>query len=148
MTTEVSSLLSTLLSAFIGHSQGLYAAGARRFLVANVPAVGCAPEARLVALNNSCLDPLNNLADDHNRLLNATLANLTSAWPDATILVGDTNGLLASSVAQPSAYSKPAERLCEVILSERGDGKWQKPRGAYATRLRAPDMGSVNESEV
>ncbi|GAQ86618.1 hypothetical protein KFL_003000110 [Klebsormidium nitens] len=85
--------------------QGLYAAGARRFFVANVPAVGCAPQARLVTFNDSCLDPLNDLARDHNRLLNATLANLTSAWPDATILVGDTNGLLASTVAQPSAYN-------------------------------------------
>jgi phospholipase/lecithinase/hemolysin len=71
-----------------------------------VPAVGCAPEARLVTLNDSCLDPLNDLANAHNRLLNATIQNLTVQYSDATFLVGDTYGLLEEATSQPSNFGE------------------------------------------
>lgn len=82
--------------------RGLYAAGARNFLVPNLPDLGATPLAHL----NPLLDPatLSALTLDHNAALAAILADLMDELDGIKLLDLDVYALFAELFADPEAF--------------------------------------------
>lgn len=99
--------------------QALYAVGARRFVVANLPPLGCLPELRPLSGNGSCANALNDLAAEHNLLLAASLHNLTAQLPGSVFVMVDVFGLLGKAVAEPRLLGKSPSgfTLAELVYT-------------------------------
>jgi hypothetical protein len=124
--------------------QALYATGARRFVVANLPPLGCLPELRPLSGNGSCVTALNDLAAEHNLVLAANLQNLTAQLPGSMFVTVDVFGLLGKAVAEPRLLGKSpgglsffdrgrSETFC---LREMGElDRWRQENQAASSSL-------------
>lgn len=85
--------------------QSLYDAGARNFLVVNLPNLGETPLVN--ELDNSfpgISSQLNDLVGVHNLLLEQKLNNLDASLPEIDLITLDTNSLLTEIVNEPSQF--------------------------------------------
>ncbi len=78
----------------------LYNAGARQFLVPNLPLLGNVPQNR----GTSSQASLNTLSANHNTALKNKLASLKSTYPAITFYTMDIQGLFTSIQNEPSTY--------------------------------------------
>jgi phospholipase/lecithinase/hemolysin len=84
--------------------QTLYFAGARNFVIANIPQVGCAPGIRNFTANGVC-EPTANAASQQLSLGFETLTQgLQTALPNATFVLFDAFNATAAAVAYPAAF--------------------------------------------
>jgi phospholipase/lecithinase/hemolysin len=84
--------------------QTLYFAGARNFVIANIPQVGCAPGIRNFTANGVC-EPTANAASQQLSLGYETLTQgLQTALPNATFVLFDAFNATAAAVAYPTAF--------------------------------------------
>jgi outer membrane lipase/esterase len=82
--------------------EALYAAGARRFLVTNVPDVGSTP--LIQSYGASAAATATSLSSAFNVALDNALNSFVSANPNATLYKGDFYGTLAKVKTSPSTY--------------------------------------------
>ncbi|CAN6337339.1 unnamed protein product [Urochloa humidicola] len=96
-----------LIGRLQGYIQNLYDLGARKFMVAGLPPVGCLPVTK--ALNQlggarDCIPDQNAAAERYNEALQEMLAKLEAASPGATLAYVDVYTPLKDMVDQPQKY--------------------------------------------
>jgi len=88
--------------------QTLYDLGARNFMVAGLPPVGCLPVTK--TLNSGageCIAEQNAAAEHYNAALQQALAKLEAASPGATLAYVDVYTPLMDMVTHPQKYGEP-----------------------------------------
>lgn len=97
-------VLQLALDAIAQHIAALHAAGARHFLVWNVPDVALSPSLRMLAATNPLVAVVGNeLTVQFNTALAGGLAAL-SLLPEVTIIPLDVYGLVHDMVSDPAAF--------------------------------------------
>lgn len=88
--------------------QNLYDLGARNFMVAGLPPVGCLPVMRTLSNLGSgdCVADQNAAAERYNAALQQMLAKLEAASPGATLAYVDVYTPLRDMAAQPQKYGE------------------------------------------
>ena len=86
--------------------QSLYKLGARRFIVAGMPPVGCLPSQRMIAggLRKQCATDRNQLALLFNHRVGQEMAQLGVRLPGVTLVNVDIYIIFADVVHRPEAY--------------------------------------------
>lgn len=79
----------------------LYSAGARNFLVPNLPDLGTLP----LVLNTPLSEPLDALSQDHNALLSTTLDGLSATLPNSKIVKLDIGTLFQQAVVGDRGFT-------------------------------------------
>lgn len=95
-------IIAAALEATASNIQALYAAGARSFLVPNVPNLAVTPAVRSVGTEAVAAATI--LSAAYNTELDDVLDQLSAALPQIEILQLDISALLGSVVLQPDAY--------------------------------------------
>ncbi|XVE88786.1 hypothetical protein DITRI_Ditri19aG0096900 [Diplodiscus trichospermus] len=97
---------SFLIGAFTRFVKNLYGLGARKIGVTSLPPLGCLPLARTFFgyHKKGCVFRFNNDAQQFNKKLNSTAANLQKQHPDLKIVVFDIFDALYDIVKSPSNY--------------------------------------------
>ncbi|KAJ1263294.1 hypothetical protein BS78_09G172400 [Paspalum vaginatum] len=94
-----------LIGRLQDYIQSLYKLGARRFMVAGLPPVGCLPVTKTLSLGSSdCNADQNAAAERYNAALQEMLGKLEAASPGATLAYVDVYTPLKDMVAQPQKY--------------------------------------------
>ncbi|RCV17313.1 hypothetical protein SETIT_3G210100v2 [Setaria italica] len=95
-----------LIDRLQGYIQNLYDLGARNFMVAGLPPVGCLPVMRTLSNLGSgdCVADQNAAAERYNAALQQMLAKLEAASPGATLAYVDVYTPLRDMAAQPQKY--------------------------------------------
>ncbi|KAL6841287.1 hypothetical protein ACP4OV_028805 [Aristida adscensionis] len=117
-----------LVSTFQSYMQRLYELGARKFMVAGLPPVGCLPvqkslHARQPPLGaGGCIDDQNAAAERYNAALQQMLTKLEAASPGMTVAYVDVYGPLMDMAEQPKKYGFTETNLgcCGTGLLEMG----------------------------
>uniref|UniRef100_A0A0D9VKU2 AAA+ ATPase domain-containing protein n=1 Tax=Leersia perrieri TaxID=77586 RepID=A0A0D9VKU2_9ORYZ len=101
----VASLYADMLSNYTRHVQALYALGARRFGLIDVPPIGCVPSVRAASLSGAagCVDAANQLASGFNAQLRSLMSRLGGAMPAMRYSVGSSYNVVAYLTASPAA---------------------------------------------
>ncbi|CAK7356788.1 unnamed protein product [Dovyalis caffra] len=106
---------SYLATTFSGFVKDLYSLGARRLGVTSLPPLGCVPEARTLFgyRRNDCVSRVNAIAQQFNKKLNSSAANLRKQLPGLKIVVFDIYKPLEDLVKSPLTYGfVEARRSC------------------------------------
>ncbi|CAL1354194.1 unnamed protein product [Linum trigynum] len=82
----------------------LYEDGARRFVVAGVPSLGCTPKLRVLSSNSDCSEAHNAMASMYNQQLKSVLSDLKAVGLNATYEYLDTFAVLQRFVQNPASY--------------------------------------------
>ncbi|XP_044977863.1 GDSL esterase/lipase At2g40250-like [Hordeum vulgare subsp. vulgare] len=116
-----------LISRYQSYIQSLYKLGARRFIVAGMPPVGCLPMQKSLRglqppLGHGCVDRQNEETQRYNAKLQKALAALEKESPGASLSYVDTYAPLMDMVAQPSKYgfTHTGQGCCGFGLLEMG----------------------------
>jgi phospholipase/lecithinase/hemolysin len=92
--------------------QSLYSMGARNFMVAGLPPVGCLPVMRTLSNLGSgsgeCVADQNAAAERYNAALQKMLTKLEAASPGTTLAYVDVYTPLMNMAAQPQKYGERA----------------------------------------
>ena len=102
---DAPSFYADMLSNYTQHVQTLYALGARRFGIVDVPPIGCVPAVRAQspAGETACVPSANALAKGFNDALAKAMAQLAAALPGMRYSVGSSYNLVTFFTAQPEA---------------------------------------------
>ncbi|KAJ7296753.1 hypothetical protein O6H91_Y100300 [Diphasiastrum complanatum] len=128
---------------YIGQTiQNLYASGARKFLVPNIPILGCTPlYLTLFGPTSQNYDEYGCLSDDekitalHNNLLTSAVKDLSTQLPGALIIVADYHAVVVEVLKKPVEYGISSTNLLRACCG--GGGKYnynpQAPCGSPAS---------------
>lgn len=102
----------------------LYEAGARKFVMVNVPLIGCTPYLRSLNLRNpgNCSSRANELAFAFNGVLRSLVEQLNQQLPGATLLYADAYGITAEIIYNHEAYgfANAEKACCGLVGAEKG----------------------------
>lgn len=92
--------------------QDLYREGARKFLIVNIPSIGCLPAVKALAssgpLNSTdkigCMRAYNDLVDIANLGIEKILSELSSKLQRVHISIGDLYGFIKEAIRHPAKY--------------------------------------------
>ncbi|GLJ29345.1 hypothetical protein SUGI_0578740 [Cryptomeria japonica] len=94
-----------LISKLLKQVERLYSNGARNIVVAGLSAIGCIPsQLNKYNSNGSCIDFLNKVAIDYNKVLRLKLRELNNQLPDSTILFNNMYIPLYDAFHNPAAF--------------------------------------------
>ena len=118
-------ILDAAVNAVAANVQTLYFAGARRFVVVNVPDLGLAPAVRL--LGPAVQAGATALSAGYDAGLSAAVAGLNAALPGIDIVTVDLFSALEEIVANPGKYGLTnATDMC-IAPGVKGDAKCSNP---------------------
>ncbi|XP_057846496.2 GDSL esterase/lipase At5g55050-like [Cryptomeria japonica] len=106
-TTTPQQFVTLLLSKFDQYMAGLYRAGARKFLVVDVPVLGCTPFTRLSGYSiakGECLESVNQLVVAYNTALKTLMAQLREKLDGVTIIQLKTYDYFMNIIQNAEAY--------------------------------------------
>ena len=86
--------------------QGLYKAGARRFVVAGVGSMGCIPTILAQSVEGRCSEEVDQLVAPFNAGVRGMLDGLNAGLPGATFTYLDNYRLFKLMLARPASYGK------------------------------------------
>ncbi|KAH7434920.1 hypothetical protein KP509_06G041100 [Ceratopteris richardii] len=113
-----------LLGTYKGQIERLYAAGARKLVIANVPLIGCTPYLRSLNLENpgNCSTEANNLAQGFNARLKSLLQQLNEELPGAWLLYADAYGITSEVIYNYESYgfSNAEKACCGLVGKDKG----------------------------
>ncbi|XP_062114921.1 GDSL esterase/lipase At1g71691-like [Humulus lupulus] len=105
-----------LVQKYASQLQKLYYLGGRKFVVFEVDAMGCSPSSVLKAFPknpNKCVDDLNVLASNYNKLLNQMLQQLASTLKGAAYIIGRNYDFTYQLAQHPAKFGlKEAFKPC------------------------------------
>ncbi|CAI5465787.1 unnamed protein product [Closterium sp. Yama58-4] len=104
---QVQAFASSVVAALKAYVQALYSRGARRFLLYEIPPLGCLPLWRQALQpaekQGECVSAMNAYAQEHNKQLAAAVAGLQKTLKGSTILLAKTYNFTANAVADPAS---------------------------------------------
>ncbi|PON45626.1 SGNH hydrolase-type esterase domain containing protein [Parasponia andersonii] len=110
-----------LVEKYVSHLEFLYRLGARKFVVFDAEAMGCLPyEVRKATpLDPVCVDALNFLVFNFNRILHRRINELGSKLPGATFIIGNNFDHMVNLVQNPTSLGlkegfKPCCKLTKL----------------------------------
>lgn len=106
-TTSAPEFVKLLLSKYNEYLLSLYSNGARKFLVLDIPPVGCVPSSRLAGIkawNGGCLETANKLAMAYNRGLRQLILDLNKKLEGATFLVTNVYHFVLNIIKHGKSY--------------------------------------------
>ncbi|CAL4884605.1 unnamed protein product [Urochloa decumbens] len=93
--------ISNLVSLYEEHVKALYALGARKVAVIDVPPIGCCPYPRTLHPLGACVDALNDLASAFNKGVRDAMRRLSSSCPGLRYSVGSSHAVVQSILKHP-----------------------------------------------
>ncbi|CAN6233994.1 unnamed protein product [Urochloa humidicola] len=94
--------ITNLVSLYENHVKSLYALGARKIAVIDVPPIGCCPYPRSLHPLGACIDVLNDLASAFNRGLRNALGKAGSSFlPGLRYSIGSSHAVVQSIIKHP-----------------------------------------------
>lgn len=94
-----------LINKLVLQIQKLYSNGARYFVVAGLGALGCLPsQLNRYNSNGSCIDFLNDMAQNYNEALRVRVQDLNNQLPNSTFLFNNLYTPLYEAFHNPAAY--------------------------------------------
>ncbi|CAN6246633.1 unnamed protein product [Urochloa humidicola] len=94
--------VGNLVSLYENHVKALYALGARKIAVIDVPPIGCCPYPRSLHPLGACIDVLNDLATAFNRGLRDALSKAAGSYlPGLRYSVGSSHAVVQSIIKHP-----------------------------------------------
>lgn len=116
--------IQKLIVRFKEQLELIYNLGGRKFVVVNVPIIGCTPYLRSLNVKGGgkCSSEANQLAIDFNARLKGMLDELNAALSGATFLYADAYGLTAEITSNYKAYGfdNAEKACCGLAGSEKG----------------------------
>ncbi|KAH9290105.1 hypothetical protein KI387_034222, partial [Taxus chinensis] len=103
-TSTPKEFLSLLLTKFNEYITRLYRVGARKFLVLDIPALGCTPNSRLIDSNGECLKAANLLAEAYNTALKPLIDQLNQQLEELSIILLNSFDSLLDMIQHGEAY--------------------------------------------
>eukprot|EP00250_Pteridium_aquilinum_P021055 c25017_g2_i1 orf=43-1239(+) len=113
-----------LITRYAGQLRRLYNNGARKFIIVNLPLIGCAPYQRSlrVGRNGICSPRANRLAASFNKPLNRMLDQLNADLPNATFLHADAYSATLDIIDnfQDFGFEAADKACCGALGSKKG----------------------------
>ncbi|RCV05788.1 hypothetical protein SETIT_1G110700v2 [Setaria italica] len=122
--TAIQQFSEAMISTYDSHVKTLYNLGARKFVVINVPLIGCCPYLRSQNPTGECVEPLNQLAKSLNDGIRDLFSNLSSEMHGMKYSIASAYELVSSLIKKPHAAG-----LEEVKSACCGDGRFNAERG-------------------
>ncbi|MCO5557479.1 hypothetical protein L7F22_011044 [Adiantum nelumboides] len=95
----------TLIDTLLPQIEAMYEVGARKIVVAGLPALGCCPsQVMQFETNGSCVEHVNGVAKDYNQKLLPQVVALNDRLANATIAYIDVYSLILKAAQNPSEF--------------------------------------------
>ncbi|RCV05789.1 hypothetical protein SETIT_1G110700v2 [Setaria italica] len=101
--TAIQQFSEAMISTYDSHVKTLYNLGARKFVVINVPLIGCCPYLRSQNPTGECVEPLNQLAKSLNDGIRDLFSNLSSEMHGMKYSIASAYELVSSLIKKPHA---------------------------------------------
>ncbi|CAI7803781.1 unnamed protein product [Closterium sp. NIES-54] len=113
---QMQAFASTVVAYLMSYVGGLYSRGARRFLLFEIPPLGCLPLWRQALQpaekQGECVSEINAYAHEHNKQLAVAIAGLQKTLKGSNILLAKTYSFLENAVADPASVGLFGTSAC------------------------------------